>query len=225
MGVTPEELADAYPLLYHMADAQSWPSIRKHGLLSTSSLLDLFEVEKAERKRIESERRPESVEITNRKLGRAVVRDQKPLIESKLAKTLSGCTVSEWHRLLNKHVFFWLTKERLQTLLCARAYRDAPHAVLTVGTLPFVRRYQKQIVLSPMNSGNTQPFAHPRSPEIFMRMQDYPFKDRAKYGEQFQVVELAVEGGALVHETVISVDLMKCHGEGTRTLKNIYRKT
>jgi len=112
----------------------------------------------------------------------------------------------------------------LQTLLCARAYRDAPHAVLTVETLPFVKRYQKQIVLSPMNSGNTQPFAHPRSPEIFMKMKDYPFKDRAKRGEQFQVVELAVEGGALVHEMVISVDLMKCHGEGIRTVKNIYHR-
>jgi hypothetical protein len=45
---------------------------------------------------------------------------------------------------------------------------------------------------------------------------------RAKYGEQFQVVELAVEGGALVHEMVKSVDLMQCHGEEIRTLKNIY---
>ena len=38
MGVTAEELAEAYPLLYHMADARSWDSIRKHGLLSTSAL-------------------------------------------------------------------------------------------------------------------------------------------------------------------------------------------
>jgi len=223
MGVTPEELAEAYPLLYHMADAQSWPSIRKHGLLSTSALLDLFQVESLERTRIEAARRPESVTISSRKHGHAVVRDQKPLIESKLSKTLTGCTISGWHRLLNKHVFFWLTKERLQTLLCARAYRDAPHAVLTVRTLPFVQRYQKQIVLSPMNSGNTQPFAHPRSPAIFMRTQNYPFKERAKYGEQFQVVELAVEGGAMVHEMVKSVDLMQCHGAGMRSLKNIYR--
>jgi len=221
MGVAPEELAEVYPLLYHMADANSWLSICKHGLLSTSALLDLFEIKSAERRRIETERRPESVEIRNRKYGCAVVRDQKPLIESKLAKTLAGCTVSEFHRLLNKHVFFWLTKERLQTLLCARAYRDKPHLVLTVETLPFVRRYQKQIVLSPMNSGNTQPFAHPRSPDIFMKMKDYPFKERAKYGEQFQVVELAVEGGAQVNEMVKSVDLMRCHGEGMRTLKNI----
>src|SRR5580700_3745553 len=119
MGVTPEELAATYPLLYHMADAESWPSIQKHGLLSTSSLLDLFGISGKERRDIESTRRPNSVEITSPKYGRAVVRDQKPLSESKLAKSLSGCTVPEWYRLLNKRVFFWLTKSRLQTLLSA----------------------------------------------------------------------------------------------------------
>ena len=80
MGVTPEELAQAYPRLYHMADAQSWESIRKHGLLSTSSLLDLYEVKEKERADIEIRRRPDSVPILHDKHGRAVVRDQKPLI-------------------------------------------------------------------------------------------------------------------------------------------------
>ncbi len=223
MGVTPEDLADTYPLLYHMADAGSWESIRTHGLLSTSSLLDLFEINGKERRDIENARRPESIEITNPKHGRAVVRDQKPLSESKLAKSLSGCSVPEWYRLLNKHVFFWLTKSRLQTLLCARAYRDTPHIVFTIETLPFVKRYEDQIVLSPMNSGNTQPFAHPRSPAIFKRLRDYPFEDRAKYGDHYQVVELAVEGGADLKKVIRSVDLMKCYGRGIRTLERILR--
>ena len=224
MGVTPEELAATYPLLYHMADAASWPSIQKHGLLSTSALLDLFAIKGTKRQDIESTRRPNSVEITNQKYGRAVVRDQKPLSESKLAKSLTGCTVPAWHRLLNKHVFFWLTKTRLQTLISARAYRDSPHLILTIDTLSLVRRYQRQIVLSPMNSGNTQPFAHPRSPGIFMPMSDYPFKERAKYGSHYQVVELAVEGGANLAESIRSADIMKCHGTGMRTLEKILRR-
>ena len=33
-----------YPPLYHMAAEGSWPSIQRHGLLSTSALLDLYEV-------------------------------------------------------------------------------------------------------------------------------------------------------------------------------------
>lgn len=44
MGVTPEELANLYPRLYHMAEPGSWESIRRYGLLSTSSLLSLFEI-------------------------------------------------------------------------------------------------------------------------------------------------------------------------------------
>ncbi len=106
MGVTPEELAETYPRLYHMADAQSWGSIQKHGLLSTSALLDLFEVKGHERKDIEIRRRPESVPIVHEKHGRAVVRDNKPIIESKLRTALKDCTLEQWYRLLNKFVFF-----------------------------------------------------------------------------------------------------------------------
>lgn len=224
MGVTPEELSQTYPRLYHMADAQSWESIQKHGLLSTSSLLDLFGVKGREREDIESRRRPESVPIVHEKHGRAVVRDNKPIIESKLRTALKNCTLEEWYRLLNKFVFFWLTPERLQTLLCARAYRDHPHAVLTVETLPFVRKYEQRIVLSPMNSGNTQPIAHERSPETFKKMRDYPFQERAQRGHYYQVVELAVEAGADVTESVLSVDLMQCTGDGVKVLQNIYRR-
>jgi hypothetical protein len=32
MGVTPEELAEPYPRLYDMAEANSWESIARHGL-------------------------------------------------------------------------------------------------------------------------------------------------------------------------------------------------
>lgn len=224
MGVTAEELAQTYPRLYHMADAQSWASIRKHGLLSTSSLLDLFELSGKRRADIEVRRRPECVKLKHDEHGQAVVRDQKPLIESKLATSLTGCTLPQWYRLLNKYVFFWLTQKRLQTLICARAYRHKPHAVLTIETLPFVKLYEDQIVLSPMNSGNTQPFAHPRSPATFKKMRDYPFNERAKYGDHYQIVELAVRGGANVTGTVLSVDLMRCHGRGMRTLENIFER-
>jgi hypothetical protein len=50
----PERLASRYPVLFHMAEDGSWESIRERGLLSTSALLDLFEVEAEERFAIES---------------------------------------------------------------------------------------------------------------------------------------------------------------------------
>lgn len=129
-----------------------------------------------------------------------------------------------FHLRICHHVFFWLTPERLQTLLCARAYRGHTHAVLTLETLSFVRRYEDRIVLSPMNSGNTQPIAHPRGAATFRQMRNYPFHERARRGAYYQVVELAVEGRADVTKSVLSVDLMQCSETGMKVVRNIFRK-
>jgi hypothetical protein len=50
-GIIPKDLIGRSPRLYHMAEADTWDSIREHGLLSTSALLDLFEI-KGDVKRI-----------------------------------------------------------------------------------------------------------------------------------------------------------------------------
>ncbi|MEM9174467.1 MAG: hypothetical protein AAGC67_04475, partial [Myxococcota bacterium] len=62
-GVSREHLAERYPVLFHLAAARSWPSIRRHGLLSTSALLDLHGIGDAERRRFERRLRPEAVEL------------------------------------------------------------------------------------------------------------------------------------------------------------------
>ena len=43
--LTPAYISERWPRLYHMAEAGSWPSIKERGLLSTTALLDLFELE------------------------------------------------------------------------------------------------------------------------------------------------------------------------------------
>ncbi len=48
-----------------MAEADTWDSIRKNGLLSTSALLDLYEIKGAQRYAIESDHRPESIPISH----------------------------------------------------------------------------------------------------------------------------------------------------------------
>src|SRR2546425_1085258 len=106
-----------------MAEADSWPSIREKGLLSTTALLNLFGITGDLRCSIESAHRPESVTIRHPKHGAVVIRDQKPMHESALGKCLKGITPRQWYELLNRHVFFWVTPERVQTLLEARAYR------------------------------------------------------------------------------------------------------
>jgi hypothetical protein len=74
--VTPTELDELLsdcPVLYHMAEHGSWPSIRERGLLSTTTLLDLYGIKGKERQRIESERRPVGVPLAHSALPRAVI--------------------------------------------------------------------------------------------------------------------------------------------------------
>jgi hypothetical protein len=188
--VTPSQLWERYPHLYHMAASGSWPSIEKHGLLSTSSLLDLFEVVGQDREKIEARRRPESVALDHPEHERVVIRDQKPISDRKLERCLTdGTSPEEWYRLLNSKIFFWLDRERVEGLRTARAYRDHPQTVITFHTRPIVEAYQERIQLSHMNTGTTSPMAHPRGRETFVSIDAYPFKQRRR------VVEFTVERG------------------------------
>src|SRR5262245_54555730 len=108
-----------------MAEHGSWPSIARHGLLSTSRLLDLYQVDPKLLIRLQTQHRPESVEILDPILGRAVVRDQKPMNERVLARVLDdGLKPADWFRVLNKRAFFWVSLTRLKVMMNARAYRE-----------------------------------------------------------------------------------------------------
>jgi hypothetical protein len=177
-----------------MADHEAWPSVQRHGLLSTSALLDLFEKNGPERERLEAAHRPQSVYIQHPVHGRAVIRDQKPMSDNGLRRCLTGATPREWYLILNAKVFFWPHAQRLQTLLDAQAYRDHRQCVITVDTRRLVERHADRVLLSPMNSGATKPMPHPRSPQTFLSIRDYPFDDwRRKRGQALKTVaEVAV---------------------------------
>ena len=148
----PDDFCTLYPELYHMAESNALPSILDHGLLSTSSLLDLFEVNGLVRIRLEGRVRRQSEKITHPQYGSAVIRDQKPIVnETRLAKCLQGATPEEWLRLLNSKVFFWLDRARLDRLRSARAYRQQKHLILTLNTRKVVDDYSAQITLCAMN--------------------------------------------------------------------------
>src|SRR6266849_7937738 len=211
MGVTPAELAKHYPRLYHMAQGGSWPSIQRHGLLSTEVLLDLFEMTAEERRPILTQQRTQDVPITHPEHGGAVVRDQKPLNRAKLEGCLDGCSFAEWLQLLNSRVFFWLTVERLQTFMCAREYCAETHVVLTLDTLRLATDFQQSITLAPMNTGNTRHYAHRRGLWTFSGMSEYPFEERLRRPLYYTVVELAVEGGVRnITDYVIEAAEMRC---------------
>lgn len=158
-----------------MAEDGSWESIRECGLLSTTALLDLFEVGGERRYAIESMRRPEIVTVEHPVLGAALVRDNKPMQEKALLRCLEGMTPREWYEHLNRRVFFWVERKRLLKLLGARAYRDRPHLVLEVDAAALLRRHDDRVELSPINSGAT--FAMnpaPRGPDTFHCIADHP---------------------------------------------------
>lgn len=190
----PEDLIRRYPVLFHMAEDGSWPSIQRHGLLSTSALLDLFEVHAERRSPLERQRRPASVELHHGVHGSAVIRDQLPMRDSVLARVLDGgMSTADWYGLLNSHVFFWLSEDRLDRLLRARAYRDRPHLVLHVDTAAIVDRHRGAIRLTAINTGSTLFNAPRRGVDAFHTIESYPY-DRwlQRRGRRDAIAELAV---------------------------------
>ena len=191
----PDDLIRAYPVLYHMTEDVNWPSIRRHGLLSTSGLVELFEIRGAQRKALIEERRPESVLISHPRVGQAVVRDNKPMSEAKLARALVGMTARAWYRLLNGMSFFWVREERVITLLSARGNRDRAHCVIVVNTARLLADHLPRVRLSPINSGNTAYLAARRGRSTFRPIGSYDYEQHRAARGRDAVVELTVIGG------------------------------
>jgi hypothetical protein len=136
--------------IFHLAEASNWPSIQQHGLLSTSTLLDLADVHGKERAQFERLHRTAGGELPNG----VHVRDQKPMPFQALAQCLIGMTPSEWYQLMNSKVFFWLCPDRLNRQ--RRACNPRPQVVLIVETQRLLDRYAEKISLSPFNTGNAR---------------------------------------------------------------------
>lgn len=217
-----EDLLTNFPRLFHMAESDTWESIRKHGLLSTTALLDAFDIDAKQRYQIESCHRPECITISHPQLGTAVVRDQKPMSDAALGRCLQAMTPREWYETLNRKVFFWVSQDRLSRLLSARAYCQRKHCVLTLDTSRMIERHLKEITLSPINSGCTRPKPQPRGKTTFLPIASYPFDDwmKKRHGKE-AIVELAVDYAVLdIAEMVTQVD----HMQGRQLLETIWRK-
>jgi len=216
------ELVERYPRLWHMAHHGSWPAIRDRGLWCTKVLLDDYGIVGQARKALELERRPSSVHLTKDGLPPAVIRDQLPMTDAKLASCLNdGMIPRDWYQLLNSRTFFWLSRSRIWTLLRARAYRDLKQTVLTVDTAGVVAAHSKKVWLSPINSGATLFKAQQRGKDTFQRIEDFPFDQRSHTRPlSANVVELLVEGGVPdIAKYVLAVHTVK----GDAVLEEIWR--
>lgn len=211
-----DKLVSVCPRLYHMAWEGSWPSIQHHGLLSTEALLDLFGVDGEDREQLMAAHRPEAVPIQHADLGRAVIRDQKPMSDAGLRRCLEdNLEPEDWYRHLNHRVFFWATQARLDRLLGARAYRNSRHTVLTIDTESLVASLADRIELTTMNTGCTVPFPFPRGLSSFMPIEDFDYEaSRRKRGRSRAIAEVAVRGG--VPDVVDHVIRVEHRGGGKR---------
>lgn len=179
------ELARRHPKVFHVAEDGSLENIRRHGLLSTAAILDLFGVSGERRREIESQRRPEIVELRHHEHGLVRIRDNKPISEKALARCLTDMGPREWYENLNRRVFFWVDEGRLARLLEARAYRNRAHLVLEVETAGLLERHAGSVALSRINSGATFPLGAPdRGTGTFQIVEDFP--------EEETIVELTV---------------------------------
>lgn len=136
--------------VYHLAEAENWPSIQQHGLLSTRVLLDRVGLQGAGRAAIEREHRAARTILPTG----VVIRDQKPMPPAALKRCLIGLTASQWYAVLNSKVFFWFDPERLNRQ--RRACGDFRQVVLTIATDQLLSRYAAQTAVTPINSGNAR---------------------------------------------------------------------
>jgi hypothetical protein len=139
-------LITTFSRLYHAADRGAWQSIQQHGLLSTSSLLDLYEIQGEQRIVFESQRRRTSMTLAKKGYSDIALRDQSPMTDEALNRCLiDGMTPQQWYESLNGKVFFWTSERRLHGLLTAKATREATQLVLTVDTRSLVSAHRERI--------------------------------------------------------------------------------
>jgi hypothetical protein len=200
-----EELIERFPRLFHVTEAGAWQSIRHHGLLSTSALLDLFGIAEPLRSRIEARPRPRDFILEDPRLGRVVIRDNRPLRPHILRGCLKGA-ISDWCRLLNARVFFWANERRLRTHLRARGHRGQPREVLIVDTRRLLARHHDSISLCEFNSGSTlYPNAPRRGPHSFLPLDAYPFdRSRTRHSRSDAIAEVCVDRALMDIEAVAS---------------------
>jgi hypothetical protein len=193
---------------YHLAEPANWPLIRRHGLLSTERLLDLAKVPEKEQEAILFRHRPESVVLANG----ATIRDQKPMPPPLLARALpKDVSPSEWYRFLNRFVFLWSNRERVERHIgaCGRPQIllafDAPHVLEQLGD---------SIYLSPINSGNARRRPAPRSTHTFVPYREWIKSGwRAVDGESRRrtgpPVEILVEGNLTLEPFLVAAGTVR----------------
>jgi hypothetical protein len=113
--MTPEEIADKHPRLYHLAEYDAVPSILKHGLWSAEVLARDCGLSEAAQDALLRHCRKKAETLNHPVFGRVTISDNSPLSRARLALCLDdGLSASDWLSILNGLVFFF-PNERMRT--------------------------------------------------------------------------------------------------------------
>ena len=189
---------------YHLAEPGNLASIRQHGLLSTDRLLDLAKVPESEREAILFQHRPESVVLPNG----VIIRDQKPMPPRLLARALpKDVPPSAWYRFLNRFVFLWSNRTRVERHL--RAFGGRPQILLTFDASQLLDQLGDRIYLSPINSGNARRRPVPRSTLTFVPYPEWVETGWRTLGDESRApscppAEILLEGNLTLEPFLVS---------------------
>lgn len=200
-----------------MAEKNSWPSIKRYGLLSSNQVIARSDLNTKDIASKQRSHRAKKEVFSVKDLGQIILRDQIPMSPERLSKALSdGLTPSEWYYIINERVFFWAEEHRLHRLLNARQYRNLEHDVLTIDTESLINAHYNNIRLCHMNSGNTFPNPHKRGVDLFKTIEEYEV--RANGNPIKPVVELTVLNGVIdIVNHVVAVRKM----QGSTVIDNL----
>jgi hypothetical protein len=195
--MTPEELAERHPRLYHITESGAWPSIAQRGLLTTRRLLDQFERDPEQRAYLATRRRPHPVTLTHPVHGQVVLNDQGPLSEKALRGCLDdGLTPADWIAMLNDRVFFWADQSSLDRHLNSWKNHDRPCVILVVDTLSLARAHVEQVEICPINSGSAMRRPARRGLGTFAPLAAMSFEEwRRQRGQLDSIREVVVREG------------------------------
>jgi hypothetical protein len=135
--------------VYHIAEADNWPSIECDGLLSARALFERAGALPRDRAAV-AQHRPVRAVLSDG----TVIRDQSPMPPSALEPCLRGLTPTQWYRLLNGKVFFWFDEDRVARHL--HACRRTAQVVLTIDGEALLARHAARASVAPFNTGNAR---------------------------------------------------------------------
>lgn len=137
------------PHLYHLAEAENWPFIQRHGLLSASALIEACG---AGARGVGRAQRTAGVTLPSG----AMLRDQVPMPPTALERCLVKMTPTEWYALVNQHTFLWPDVERLQRFRNAPVQFGRPQVLLVIDTAKLLAAHAERVFLTPINVGSAR---------------------------------------------------------------------